>query len=398
MSNNNNPEQERASIYLEDGDGSGKDEEEKREVDDGFQDEITANSSTAAPSTSTRNTAGPRRTASAASGQGGGTQQQSSSKSEKEKNPLFKDVEQTGKWGSISKREVYGIGAAVLLVIIAVIVVVVVMTGNSGGSSEPDEPRATAAPSFSPTEGPPSSPEERMEALRESVAALPVLEPTLELLPDDVSFYEGKSSDAAADPVVRAASWVIFDDPASVRVDSGWLEPRFGLAVIYYAMGGDDWTNKDNWLGGDIVCEWHGVECNRFQEHIEEIDLSANNLVNSIPDQINIIQDLRSLLMSRNSISGQIPGLAIGSLPKLTILYLNENELSGVIPTDLTTNGVISTLYLQKNNLAGSFPRPFCPPFADEPLPVPNLGLDCEDGKVFCTCCNNEQYEQSPCF
>lgn len=41
------------------------------------------------------------------------------------------------------------------------------------------------------------------------------------------------------------------------------LIQRFGLATLYFATGGDRWTNKDGWLEGIHECYWYGVDCNK---------------------------------------------------------------------------------------------------------------------------------------
>ena len=54
---------------------------------------------------------------------------------------------------------------------------------------------------------------------------------------------------------------------------------RFALATLYFSMGGPNWNNSTNWLSSNSYCEWHGINCNRLETEVEELDLGENNLI-----------------------------------------------------------------------------------------------------------------------
>ena len=266
-------------------------------------------------------------------------------------NPRFQDVQDTGKWGALGKYEFVWVLLIIFLLVVGVVVVVIVIAIQTNGNrTTPLLPlRATAAPSMSPTQGPASTPEERLVELLKGIEAIPALDGTFQGLSDDIRFYESLNVNAAS-PAERAARWVLLEDPAEVRVYSEAnqkrLWTRFGLATLYYALGGPNWKSQNNWLSSKSFCVWSGLECNRFQTALEEVDLSNNNLEGTIPDEIAILQDLRSIFLRLNQISGTIPGTAMASLESLSVLYLNENQLTGPVPNELTETGHISKCFV----------------------------------------------------
>ncbi|XP_074284113.1 receptor-like protein EIX1 [Silene latifolia] len=89
--------------------------------------------------------------------------------------------------------------------------------------------------------------------------------------------------------------------------------------------------------------------------YLVDIDLSFNNLVGSIPDDMTKISGLLNLNLSYNQLSGTIP-VNIGGLKSLESLDLSNNKLRGSIPTSIGELYMLSHLNLSYNNLSGSIP------------------------------------------
>jgi len=89
--------------------------------------------------------------------------------------------------------------------------------------------------------------------------------------------------------------------------------------------------------------------------YIVNLDLSCNNLIGDIPEEVSYLLQLRNLNLSWNSFSGKIPG-NIGSLAQVESLDLSHNELSGEIPASLSALTYLSSLNLSYNNLIGEVP------------------------------------------
>ncbi|GLU24253.1 hypothetical protein SLE2022_402030 [Rubroshorea leprosula] len=86
------------------------------------------------------------------------------------------------------------------------------------------------------------------------------------------------------------------------------------------------------------------------------IDLSSNNLVGSIPDELVFLQGLHNLNLSWNHLSGNIPK-NIGQMENLESIDFSQNDLSGLIPNSISSLTKLSHLNLSYNNLSGLIPN-----------------------------------------
>jgi hypothetical protein len=265
-----------------------------------------------------------------------------------EQNADFDDVENTGHWGSISRKDMIIIAVVLLCIIGGVVAAVVVLTTRSNNSNTspalaPKPPDPTPAP----TSPPEIDPELQLPVILEAVEAN--VFGNASLLPNNVTLYNGLANDTSQLPIVRAMSWSLYDDPLDPAPDNPWLVLRFALATIYYAMGGEQWTNQDNWLSMAPVCDWNGIYCDRFGNIVNEIDLGQNNLIGTIPSELNMLSDLIGLTLTTNKLTGTVPWLALGSLPSLSLLFLDDNQLTGTLSADARANGVLSKLYFARH-------------------------------------------------
>jgi hypothetical protein len=160
-------------------------------------------------------------------------------------------------------------------------------------------------------------------------------------LPDlDSAAYVGLQDDPTEKPARRAMSWLLFSDGRNVRDET---VNRWALASIYYSMGGEKWPKQQDWLSDESICEWHGLDCDAFSV-LREIDLSENNLVGQVPLEFAMLETAQAISLRDNQISGELNGEIFGYLPRLTILYLENNKFSGTIPESLRDNGVLRKL------------------------------------------------------
>jgi hypothetical protein len=264
---------------------------------------------------------------------------------------LGPETSQTSKVDASEKRWKRVFYLLVLAIIGVVVAAVAVGVSRDDGSS----PEATVEPTTviaAPTPMPVVvSLQDQLTILRKGLEANSITAGYLDLISTDAGSLKGKFSNEDEDAVVRAASWLVHEDPLT---QEDQILARFALTVIYLQTGGANWTNSTNWLSGKSVCDWYGVRCGDpghpsdhvLADKIRELDLEGNNLDGQLPDSIAILREMRVLWLNDNSISGQVPGEALGSLPVLLILYLEHNQFTGPIPTSFRNNGILGTLLL----------------------------------------------------
>ncbi|XP_059315523.1 receptor-like protein EIX2 [Lycium ferocissimum] len=97
------------------------------------------------------------------------------------------------------------------------------------------------------------------------------------------------------------------------------------------------------------------IELFRIFELLRILDLSENNLVGGIPQELTKLIGLQSLNLSRNNLNGSIPK-KLGDLKELESLDLCHNKLSGSIPQSLASLNFLSYMNLSYNNLSGPIP------------------------------------------
>ncbi|XVE92161.1 hypothetical protein REPUB_Repub01dG0073400 [Reevesia pubescens] len=105
----------------------------------------------------------------------------------------------------------------------------------------------------------------------------------------------------------------------------------------------------------ELVIKGRKTEFTKIILLVNTIDLSANNLVGEIPEEITNLSALGSLNLSWNQLTGNIPE-NIGRLQRLEVLDLSHNNLSGPIPPSISSMSLLNQLNLSYNNLSGQIP------------------------------------------
>lgn len=128
------------------------------------------------------------------------------------------------------------------------------------------------------------------------------------------------------------------------------------LIDFYHSTKGPDWIRQDNWLSENHPhCEWHGVICNE-DGHVIELQLYDNGLEGPLPESLCQLKQLKTLYLSFNKISGEIPASLGASTPQLENVWLKANRLEGEIPATLFQGGNLKWVDLHVNNLTGQLP------------------------------------------
>jgi Leucine-rich repeat (LRR) protein len=124
---------------------------------------------------------------------------------------------------------------------------------------------------------------------------------------------------------------------------------------------------------------------------LERIDLDQNSLTGSLPS-FNHTQNMTSLKrldVNFNQLTGSIDPLLF--MPNIQVAMLDNNALSGTIPSGIGSLTQLRALTLHGNNLHGTMPESVCQLRKFNGGNLDYLMADC-DGKVpkvNCSCCSH---------
>eukprot|EP00934_Nitzschia_sp_Nitz4_P003348 Nitzschia sp. Nitz4//scaffold35_size145790//25199//27331//NITZ4_003011-RA/size145790-augustus-gene-0.129-mRNA-1//-1//CDS//3329549067//3338//frame0 len=185
-------------------------------------------------------------------------------------------------------------------------------------------------------------------------------------------------------PQFEAVNWMANDDgfgleiPTSTIVQSRFVE-RYILAVLYFATGGDDWTDSLRFLRDTDHCYWytsyihnnayilnHGVEfCEDVTESaksqgghmVGSLYIPYNGLSGQLPSEIQHLRSLSLLIINQNTdLVGTIP-TELGAMTSLVAINLDYNSLTGSIPSEIGDCRKLTFLSASNNNLEGDIPE-----------------------------------------
>ena len=126
------------------------------------------------------------------------------------------------------------------------------------------------------------------------------------------------------------------------------------LSQLYTQTNGDNWTNNTGWLTDCDFCEWFGVDCNA-DGRVTAINLIDNNLVGTVPDVMDQLEDLVSINLSgSNGLTGAVPA-SLFELGAITNIVLVDNDFTGGLPGNIDQPITLRVLQLDNNeNLGGT--------------------------------------------
>ena len=113
------------------------------------------------------------------------------------------------------------------------------------------------------------------------------------------------------------------------------------------------WRNSTNWLSDSAFNSWYGVTATG--DTVTRIILPLNNLIGTIPSELEDLGSLEQLNLRANELTGTILS-ELGNLSHLTHLNLYVNKLSGTIPSELGGLSSLQELHLYDNELTGTIP------------------------------------------
>ncbi|KAI2514330.1 hypothetical protein MHU86_223 [Fragilaria crotonensis] len=115
--------------------------------------------------------------------------------------------------------------------------------------------------------------------------------------------------------------------------------------------------------------------------------LDANDVTGTIPTEVGKLTELASLSLTNGTLTGRIP-TELGSISELRRVWLYNNQLTGVIPSTIQNLAKLEVFEVQDNKLVGNMPQGVCKNVRDKEYLHKSLIADC--GEVNCTaCCTN---------
>ena len=128
---------------------------------------------------------------------------------------------------------------------------------------------------------------------------------------------------------------------------------RAALVALYEATDGDNWTNNTNWLSDRPLDEWYGVTTNN-DGRVTRLMLNDNGLSGTLPTSLGDLKNLEWLNLGNNELSGTLASL--GGLTRLQLLALQSNQFSGELPSSLGNLTELRLMRLSNNPLSDALP------------------------------------------
>ncbi|KAE8077784.1 hypothetical protein FH972_016313 [Carpinus fangiana] len=134
---------------------------------------------------------------------------------------------------------------------------------------------------------------------------------------------------------------------------SGYIPQCFGnLSTMVRQVSGETFSM------GEILLIMKGAEYKYYSQSLSlvtSMDLSSNNLIGEIPEELTSLYGIRFLNLSNNHLHGKIPK-KISNMTLLESLDVSTNQLTGVIPQSMASLTFLSYLNLSYNYFFGRIP------------------------------------------
>ena len=174
-------------------------------------------------------------------------------------------------------------------------------------------------------------------------------------------------------PPTLAFHWLIDDDApfwetlwnSTNTTDADIRETRilqrYGLAIFYFALRGDDWYQNTEWLEPGVdECLWHSsfdTPCHDQDPDrtwlFVDVALDSNNLRGTVPPEVfPLLPNLRVFDVAHNSVTGTIPS-ELGIATDLLLLNVMDNHITGPLPA---LPSKLMMVNLAENQLTGTLP------------------------------------------
>jgi len=151
-------------------------------------------------------------------------------------------------------------------------------------------------------------------------------------------------------PQGEVLDWLLNEDALALCPDdASAVLQRYAIAVFYVATEAE---KKAKDLSPLHECDWSGITCNSAQD-VFVLNIDNQNLKGQIPSEITALNELRVIKLEENKLEGTIP-VNIGDMKNLIAIDLNSNKMSGTIPDSLYTLTNLQQLDIDDNKFTGT--------------------------------------------
>ena len=170
--------------------------------------------------------------------------------------------------------------------------------------------------------------------------------------------------DDVSTPQYVALDWILRLDASHLCPVQDSVVQRYVAALFYFSTNGNRWTRcsayadpslcseADLFLSQSHECNWAGISCSDDRT-ITEIVLENNNLSGALPSELSRLASLKVLSLENGAIGGGIPSY-FGEFSELQILDLDSNVLTGTIPSELSNLSNLRLMDINDNPLIGN--------------------------------------------
>lgn len=176
---------------------------------------------------------------------------------------------------------------------------------------------------------------------------------------ESVSGYEALSLQGS--PQRRAVGWLSSIDQSDMEATDAGLLQRYILVVLYFATGGEQWIERENWLSASLhECQWSSaISCKTDPSNrqiVTGLDLSRHGLTGELPPEIGYLSQVENFIAAKNALNGTLPQSTF-NMTRLAVFDVHSNALEGSIPGTISNAPFIVDLDLSKNLFSGTIPE-----------------------------------------